>query len=186
MGVTLLRRFRSETAPRKLQIPQSNPQSQISSGAVCPRLLRQTLSDGNPLSVKKRVSGLSRNLAHLNPLFAPLRRDRSYDDGGWRGSSPGVSARLSLPLSSENKGKGTARRTPNGPKYQTTQQTRASQPLRSRVLFGVVLASSAPPTPPSPLLSGSALSLPLRLNTLAASTQNPLPHALSQPPRLYS
>ena len=146
MGVTLLRRFRSETAPQKLQIPQSNPQSPISSGAVSPRLLRQTLSDGNPLSAKKRVSGLSRNLAHLNPLFAPLRRDRSYDDGGWWGSSPGVSARLSLPLSSENKGKCTARKTPNGPKYQTTQQTRASQPLRSRVLFGVVLASFAPPT----------------------------------------
>ena len=93
------------------------------------------------------------------------------------GSSPGVSARQSLPLSSENKGKGTAKKTPNGPKYQTTQQTRASQPLRSRVLFGVVLASSAPSTPPSTLLSGSALSLPLL---------NRQPLALEHARRLYT
>ena len=77
VGVTLLRRFRSETAPCKLQLPQSNPQSPNFSGTVSPRLLRPTLSDGNPLSAQKRVRGLSRNLAHLSPLLAPLRRGRS-------------------------------------------------------------------------------------------------------------
>ena len=66
-----------KTSPCKLQLSQSNPQSPISSGTVSPRLLRPTLSNGNPFSTKNLVSGLSRNLAHLSPLMAPLRRYRS-------------------------------------------------------------------------------------------------------------
>ena len=103
-----------------------------------------------------------------------------------------VSARQSLPLSAENKGKGTARKH-QSLKYQpNTQTTRLLAFSALRVLRGVALACLAPPTPLSSLLCGSALQLPLRnrqplqIKHAALLNKIPLPHALTQTPRLYS
>ena len=71
-----------------------------------------------------------------------------------------VSARQSFPLSVENKGHGK-----KTPKVQSTKPHKTHAPLSLSplwVVLKVAFACSAPPTPLSPLLSGSALPLPLR------------------------
>ena len=98
----------------------------------------------------------------------------------------------SLPLSVENKGKGHGKENTQWFKVPNHSETTRLLASLLQGTLRVVLACSAPPTPPSALLSGSALPLPLRnrqpltIKHARTSTKVPLPHAISRSPRLYS
>ena len=181
-----------KTAPCKLQLSQSNPQSPNLLWHGLRGYLGQRLATVTPLAQRQRVSGLSRNLAHLIPLLHHLVGVGLKMTGVGGGLRLGFL--LGFPSLFPQKIRVSARQGKH-PMVQSTKPHNKHAPL----------SLSAPG-----YSSGWFLLAPLhqhlvlrfleaprfrchpltvdrpRLNTLAASTQKSLPHALSQSPRLYS